>query len=57
MIVTYKQIHEREELLEAVKAELERRGQTIDITPKEENSSTTNNSSPQGAVEQNGKGT
>ena len=49
MIVTYKQIHEREELLEAMKAELERRGRTIDITPKE-----MDNSTPQGAVEQNG---
>ncbi len=56
-ILTYNQLHEREELLEAVKAELERRGRMIDITPKEENSSTTNNSSPQGAVEQNGTGT
>ena len=55
MIVTYQQRHERQELLAAVKAELERRGRTIDITPKEEDSSTTNNSSPQGGVEQNGR--
>ncbi len=55
MIVTYKQIHEREELLMAVAAELRARGKTIDITPKEEDSSTTNNGSPQGGVEQNGR--
>ena len=54
-ILTYKKRHEREELLAAVKAELERSGRTIDITPKEEDSSTTNNSSPQGGVEQNGR--
>ena len=56
-IVTYKQIHEREELLMAVAAELRARGKTIDITPKEEGGSTPDNSTPQGVVEQNGTGT
>ncbi len=56
-IATYKEIHEREALLMACVAELRARGKTIDITPKEEHSSTTDNATPQGAVEQNGTGT
>jgi len=55
MIVTYQQINEREALLMAIAAELRARGKTIDITPKEMDSTTTNSSSPQGAVEQNGR--
>ncbi len=56
-IVTYRERHERQELLMAYAAEMRARGKTIDITPKEVDSSTTDNATPQGEVEQNGTGT